>query len=273
MTAPSAKVIAHSASRHGQEIVTVEATLHHYVAKELLTHCALARNAASQRAIPYEKIRQQVLDSPAIPPSWGTRQKGMQAGPPLVGQDAEEAEADWRAARRAAIEWADRLNERGVHKSLINRLLEPFLWTTYIITATEWDGFFKQRCHPDAEEAMRLVAEAIRDAIAASKPTSAWLLPVVEGRRWHLPYVGQQDLDECEEHGVDPRHVSAARVARVSYLTHDGVRDVREDEGLWLKLVDRDPLHASPLEHPAMPDSGWQGKFWGWKSLRQSMGV
>lgn len=49
------------------------------------------------------------------------------------------------------------------------------------------------------------------------------------------------------------KQVSAARCARVSYLTHDGVRDVREDVHLYQRLVTAVPPHWSPLEHVAAP--------------------
>jgi thymidylate synthase ThyX len=47
-----------------------------------------------------------------------------------------------------------------LHKSLTNRLLEPFMWHTAIITATEWDNFFWQRCDPMAQPEMKAVADA-----------------------------------------------------------------------------------------------------------------
>jgi thymidylate synthase ThyX len=39
----------------------------------------------------------------------------------------------------------------GVHKQLANRLLEPFMWHTVILTATEWSNFFALRAHKDAQ--------------------------------------------------------------------------------------------------------------------------
>src|SRR5690606_22823686 len=34
----------------------------------------------------------------------------------------------------------------GTTKQLCNRLLEPFMWHTVIVTATEWENFFALRC-------------------------------------------------------------------------------------------------------------------------------
>ena len=50
------------------------------------------------------------------------------------------------------------------------------------------------------------------------------------------------------------------RCARVSYLTHDGKRDLREDIKLHDKLIVQVPLHASPAEHVAM-SLDWPGWF------------
>jgi hypothetical protein len=47
--------------------------------------------------------------------------------------------------------------------------------------------------------------------------------------------------------------LSAARCARVSYLTQDGLRDQQEDFKLYERLVTAKPMHASPLEHVATP--------------------
>ncbi len=45
--------------------------------------------------------------------------------------------------------------------------------------------------------------------------------------------------------------VSCARCARVSYLTHDGKRDIGKDVDLYHRLLQ--PGHMSPFEHAARP--------------------
>ena len=69
---------------------------------------------------------------------------------------------------------ADMLNEKGLDKSRANRLLEPFMWHTVIITATEWENFIALRCpdgdQPDiafpAQLEMQQFAICIRNALA-----------------------------------------------------------------------------------------------------------
>ena len=54
----------------------------------------------------------------------------------------------WLFARDKAVEAASILYVFDVTKQLCNRLLEPFMWTTMLITGSRegWDNFFKLRC-------------------------------------------------------------------------------------------------------------------------------
>ncbi len=156
----------------------------------------------------------------------------------------------------------EQLLELGVHKQVTNRLLEPFMWHTVIVTATEWEGFWEQRCSPLAQPEIRVAAEAMRAAYDASTPA-----PVGHGE-WHTPYLRAEDADLDDE---TARQVSAARCARVSYLTHDGRRDIAKDVELYERLVSARPPHWSPLEHvatPAAPGEEPPGNLRGWAQLR-----
>jgi len=117
------------------------------------------------------------------------------------------------------------------------------------------------RCAPNAQPELRVAAIAMRDALRASTPRE------VGYGEWHLPLI----LDD--ERGLDPellRTVSAARCARVSYLTHDGQRDLDKDVELYHRLV-RDG-HLSPLEHVATParDDAFHANLRGWIHLRST---
>ena len=68
------------------------------------------------------------------------------------------------------------------------------------------------------------------------------------------------------------RQISAARCARVSYLTHDGKPTEPEDDvKLFQQLTGSGPIkHLSPLEHVARPNRElWSGNFRGWRQLRK----
>lgn len=262
VTVPTAAVVADSVSPDGVRLTTIEVTLHRFVLAELNTHRVFSRNSASSRAIPVHKQLARVLDDPALPVEFGASQPGMQAGAALTGTAHDEALAAWLAARDEAVRAVERLVDLGVHKQVTNRLLEPFMWHTVIVTATEWDGFWEQRCSPLAQPEIRVAAEAMRAAFDASRPVE------VDAGAWHTPYLRDEDGDLDTE---TAKQVSAARCARVSYLTHDGRRDVAKDLELFERLVSARPPHWSPLEHvatPAAPGESPPGNLRGWAQLR-----
>ncbi len=178
-----ARVITDSISATGVRVTTLEVTMHRFVLAEFNTHRAFSRNSASSRARPISKVIASITESPAIPYEWGTNQAGMTPAPPLTGTDAEYCTGVWLEARDAAIEFAKKLDAMNVHKSYVNRLLEPFAEHVCIVTSTEWENFYKQRCHKDAQGEIRVPAEEIEAAIAASTPK---LLAYGE---WHTPFV------------------------------------------------------------------------------------
>jgi thymidylate synthase ThyX len=209
----------------------------------------LSRSSASSRAIPVERRIKDMLENPFVPEAFGRNQRGMQAADDLDVNDQRMCRAIWKESMRRAAHFANELSKFGVHKQWANRLLEPYSWHTAIITATEWSNFFALRCSPEAQPEIRTIAEMIRESMAESSPTKLKL------GDWHLPYIEYDDVEriycdlpaeDCERNKA---RVSAARCARVSYLTHDGKRDINAD----LALADRLEAsgHMSPFEHVA----------------------
>lgn len=244
----AARVVADSVSPDGARLTTIEATFPRIVLAEANTHRDKTRNSASSRAIPVKKRIQMVQETPYVPEQFGSNRPGMQSGDPLAGEAAETARLSWLRARDAAVLEARVLAELGVHKEYANRLLEPFLWHTAVFTATDWDNFWNLRCHPDASEPIRIVAELMREAYRVSDP-----FPLNYGD-WHLPYVEPDEAFDFEVRGLskaDLVAVSAGRAARLSYLTHEGKKDPTADVALYHRL--RSSGHMSPLEHPARP--------------------
>lgn len=246
-TVTTAKVILDSLHSNGVDrLTTLECTFPRFILAEVNTHRAFSRNSASSRAIPVAKQIARVRDDPFVPKSWPANRAGMQADEDLNGIDAQSARAGWLQARDDVIFQVEALMNVGVHKQIANRLLEPFMWHTAIISSTEWENFYRQRCSPLAQPQFQELAYAMRDAIQASEPTQ------LRYGEWHLPYVFDNDRRDVTYPG-DLCVISAARCARVSYLTHDGVRDISKDIDLGRKLMEADPPHASPLEHVARP--------------------
>lgn len=259
-----AKVIADSVSPEGYRLTTVEAKYPRCIHGEVMTHRTHSRNTRSSRAVPVRKVIEEVKTDPFIPLKWQSAQAGMRGGEEVSAEEAEQATMAWLSARNLAVEYAEELLALGIHKTMPNRLLEPFAWHTAILSATAhgWRNFFNQRVHPDAEIHMQATAVAIKDAYDGSRPR------FLQWDDWHLPYITEGEVDE---HGLAIlRKLSVARCARVSYLNHDGEHDVPADVALYNKLTSADPPHWSPLEHVATPARRGvaEGNFRGWHQLR-----
>lgn len=273
-----ARIEADSIGPHGVRLTTFVVTFPRIILAEVNTHRMLSRNSASSRAIPVEKQIRKVLEDPFIPVSWGKNGRGMQAKEELDERAAEIARASWLASARLAVEQAQELLALGVHKQITNRLLEPFLWHTCIITATEWENFFALRCHPDAQPEFQVIARMMRDLYSAHVPTQ------IAFGEWHLPFSDDFEpngfrLDSFPDgHYPIVAKVSAGRCARVSYELHDGGRSMDEDCRMAHNLERAG--HMSPFEHPAecIPASGEVafnsfgsplGNFRGFRQLRK----
>ena len=236
----SARVVCDSIAAYSPRLTTLELTYPRFIHAEFMTHRVFSRNASSSRAIPVQKTIDRVKNDPVIPIYWGKNQPGMQADEELPPEAARLAEELWRGAAYNALDSAREMKEIGAHKQIINRLLEPWSTITVVVTATEWDNFFSLRCSSAAEPHMHQLADKMLDAMNASGPR------FLEPGEWHLPYVVDMDTD-FTEHLVK---FSVARVARVSYLNHDGTTpDPKKDLELHDRLLSSG--HMSPFEHQA----------------------
>lgn len=299
----SAKVIADSISPHGIRLVTVLCRYPRFIHAELMTHRMFSRNASSSRAIPVERLIEDIIRDTAMPIHWGKNQPGMQAHEEhdanvhiFSADHGMSKEGAWFAARDKAIEVARAFHIAGYHKQIVNRLLEPFSHINVLITATEWNNFFALRAHKDAQPEIHELALQIFNAMAGSQPTH------LKPGEWHLPFVDAAEKFEIA-YGDSPSmgaieqkfgigswqaaiRVSVARCARTSYLTHDGKKpDIEQDLALYDRLVGSVPLHASPAEHQATPDvrtlkvtspTGWEkpqlhGNLRGWIQYRKTL--
>lgn len=263
---PRATVIADSLA-YGHRLTTLEVVMHPRAVEHFLTHRALSRNGASRRAIPLWRQIEQVEEHDVFPAKWGLEQPGMVSGAEISPQDQVEAQRIWRAAKRQAIVHARRLGELKVHKEVASAPLHPYMERTYLVSATEWEGFFHLRLAPDAQADIREVAQCIRQAMADSEPA------LVGPGEWHLPYVGEVDREQCSDLDLDVRLVSAMRCARVSFGKHASTGSVLLDAPKGQSLADAG--HWSALEHQATPANPFAetANFRGWQQLRTQMGA
>jgi len=263
-----ARVVAHSIA-NGIPLITYELRYPRFIHSEVMTHRVFSRNASSSRAIPVNKMIEQVRNDPAIPIHWGKNRPGMQA--------REEHELGntvirpyWLEAAEEATRIAFHLNQMKVHKQVVNRLLEPFQFINVVLTGTEWDNYFQLRDHEAAQPEIQELARCMKQAMERSTPYN-----LQEGE-WHLPYVDIQgspsgayyvNHDGHEMELDDAIKCSVARCARVSYMKHDNTNpSIEDDIDLYNALVTRpytmkngmhlpegDPIHASPAEHICSP--------------------
>ncbi len=263
----SCRILADSQGPNQIRLTTFEVTYPRFIHSELMTHRVFSRNAASSRAIPIDKMIQQVEQNPALPVWWGRNQSGMQAKEELNDAEKMAALYVWLAARNEAVLKARELQRIGAHKQIVNRLIEPWMWITVLVTSTEWENFFALRNHEDAQPEIREIARMMEEVYNTTTPKS------LHPGEWHLPLM--DDLEHLKKQFSDAEilMIASGRCARVSYLTHAGVRDPKADLTLATRL--QESGHMSPFEHIAQAlenqNVRFHGNLRGWLQFRKTL--
>jgi thymidylate synthase ThyX len=254
----SAEIVADSINPSKQRVTTFLVTYPRFIHGEFMTHRVFSRNSASSRAIPVIKVINQVLGEPAMPVAWGKNTKGMQSHEYFDGEDRSKCEQAWKEAAQSAVESARKLLDLGLHKQIANRVLEPFMWMTVLVTATDWSNFFSLRVHKAAQPEFQYLSHMILGRYLLSNPV------LKNWGEWHIPFGDKmpEGLDEATR-----KKIATARAARTSYLTIDGVIDPQKDISLHDSLASDG--HWSPFEHTCQAFDGQvKGNFNGWKQYR-----
>lgn len=276
-----AEIIADSISPSGNRITSFLLEFPRFILAEVNTHRMLSKNAASSRAIPTEKMIQQVIDNPAMPVWWGKNQSGMQAKEELSPEAIELAKRNWLNARDSAIEYVRKGLEIGLHKQILNRCIEPWFNIRIILTGTDFQNFFALRAHPDAQPEFQALAYKMLEEYNKSVPNP------VEHYQWHIPFGDSFDEvrlkalhDSLYEPGGELERerinmlkvkIAVARCARVSYFNFEGKDDYIKDLETCDKLFGSVPRHLSPAEHVAFcaREDEYYGNFRGWIQYRK----
>lgn len=257
----SCEVILASKGENGQKpIYTIRMRYPRPIHGEIMTHRVFSRNARSSRAVPVKTMLDEVQRIPYVPWHWLKNKPGMQGTEPLSIEEQQEAEFLWLTARDYAVNITNQLFDPdglNIHKQNPNRLLEPFSWIDTLITATDWDNFLWLRQHGAAEPHLQDLANLVAHAIE-----TAHVFTLYDGQ-WHQPYITQQDIEWAMTEAINGpesmntllNKVSAARCARISYKPFDGDASYEKEISRYNHLVSDERVHASPLEHQAMPDT------------------
>lgn len=249
----SAKIVADSKNQFGERLTTMMVTFPRIVLAEFNTHRALSRNSASSRAIPFKRMVKMVTENPFIPIAFQAEHTGMQGTKYIPEHKVPSVTAEWLRARTSAVSWATELTSHGVTKQLANRLLEPFMWHTVLVTATEWENFFALRAHPDAEIHIAKLAEEMLFMYNDSTPK------LLKDGEWYIPFGDSIDYADlahaCNFFGLTTEEakikIATARCARLSYMTLGDEPKIDYEADIKLHDILVKAGHMSPFEHCA----------------------
>jgi hypothetical protein len=254
-----AEIVADTINPNKNRVTTFLLTYPRFIHSEIMTHRAFSRNAASSRAIPIEKIIEQVSSNPAMPIRWGKNGKGMQDHGFFANEEAEARKQLWIDAAKSAVEYANKLKDAGLHKQVVNRILEPYMWMTTLVTATEWENFFSLRLHKDAQPEFQYLSHIMLKNYLANKPVES------DWGGWHVPFGDKID----DSYDINTKlKVAVARAARTSYLTISGEINIERDIKLHDTLAQSG--HWSPFEHACQAVGHTAGNFRGWRQYRHT---
>ena len=234
-----AKCVAASVA-NGIPIYTLETKAPKFIDAEFEKHRMLSSNSSSSRAIPFKK-----LDEIYLPFDLRKNQKGMQGYESLNITELSEFH-NWAINAEYYIhENLEKFFKDKIHKQHLNRYLEPWMFQKKVVTATQWDNFFKLRLAPDAQPEIQELARCMKETIDKIELTE------LSPGEWHLPYINDWDTSTPKRKNIAIK-CSVARCARVSYFNMDNSNpSVEKDLELYDRLLSS--KHLSCFEHQATP--------------------
>jgi len=263
---PDAVIIADSINNATQDRITtfLLPQFPKCLQAELRTHRSTSQSHYSSRAIPVKKTIEQVLNDPFIP-QWTQFRPGMSGADVLTEKEKKDLTEAWLLGRETVVQVAKTLSALGAAKQEVNRVLEPYMKGSCVITATgdAWESFFNLRTAEGVQPDFRTIAQTMQRLYDSNQPQ------LLHPGDWHIPWVDRYIGDD-----VDLRSqlkISAARSARTSYMNHDGNFVMEKDFSLHDRLLAE--RHMTPFEHQAMAciTSEKYRNFTGWIHYRQCL--
>ena len=283
--------------------IEVDGKYHNFIANGIVVH--------NSRAIPFEKMVEVVEKEPFIPLAFQCQHKGMQGSQYITDPYViEKKKEKWLNARDKAIRSAVDLSKEeisasyytndengvpihtkdvyiensSVSKQICNRLIEPFMWVTQIVTGSieAFENLFRLRCPiyelevcPDSVVYARSKKEFIEHYDCFEEKDDLWWLQHNKGQaeihfmdlaekmydalnesepielkagEWHIPFSNEPCFTP-EMSLMDKIVLSCAMIARTSYTK------VGDDQNISLetarKIFDKckKERHDSIFEH------------------------
>lgn len=276
-----ARVVAYSqAENSGTKLITFEYEAYRGILAELNTHAILCKNAESSRAVPIKNRVNGIFKGNYYQPiHWGTNIGGMVAGEetnnPVVVDDFETTrDSAWKWAAYDAAKYATAFEKAGYAKQIAGRMLEPFITVKGVITATEWDNFWHLRRAPDADPAIKELADCMWKAKREVEKKGK--IEILKAGEWHTPYVGHwrdanKDLFYYREladgeleftkfiEGKPVQFIEIEEALKTSAVACGQVSfrklDTSEEtvERVWKRLMGGEAIHASVTQHQGTP--------------------
>ena len=277
------EIVADSINQQGDRLTSLQITFPRILLSEINTHRMLSKNTSSSRAIPFKKMVEAIENDPFIPIAWQKEHTGMQGYEYIIDEELiNQCRLNWLGAKDKAIQFAKDANYNlQVTKQLCNRLLEPFMWTTMLITGSRegWQNFFNLRC-PDyegfksrkeaskeffekgnidtskwsdldwlhlnkgqAEIHIMDLAEKIYDAVNESTPEQ------LNAGQWHIPMIS--DLESLKLSTDDQIKLSVGRAANTSYTVVGDGKELTLEQAIKIHNKCKELNHSSVFEHCA----------------------
>lgn len=255
------KIILDSINARGHRLTSFLLTYPLNVHAELMTHRIFSRNAASARAVPIQKFIEAVENDPVLPVVWRENQKGMEAAGNLPEHIKNYAAQEILTLRRSAINTVKILQGCNLHKSWVNRYLQPWMWITTLVTSCDYGNWFSLRADSGAQPEIMVPAFWMLREYSQSKPKE------LNYEEWHIPGINP---DEVSLPIKDRLAIATARAARTSYTKFEEPISLTDALRIEAGLIMGG--HWSPFEHCAQAISEdfegiWKGKDYPWSNF------
>lgn len=280
----TATVVADSITEQGDRLTSMVLSLPHSLLTRLGSYRALSRTTAPGQDSDIISLVSGVLLDGFVPgtslsdqsrESWlhardnaviavlnGTI--GLDGLSALLRKNVESNRKSWgKTALNAELiskELTAYVEQSGLEFSSEALLLEPFMWTTVLVSATDWDNLTALARHTEPKEGdttLNGLAAVVRDALDQSSPN------LISEGQWHLPFLNDEELTEAREGSKEAQEkLILVSVARSGGISVQSDAPSSESEVEYANLLLRRG-HVSAWEHAATPAE----QSWGAESI------